>query len=134
MTYMLDTNTCVFLMKGKPVSVRDRLAALGEARVCLSSIVVSELWFGVYNSSMVERNKQALACFLKPFDELAYGCAANRTYGRHRALLKKAGTPVGSLDMLIGVHALSENALLVTNNIREFSRIKGLTLEDWSCG
>ena len=134
MTYMLDTNTCVFLMKGKPASVRHRLATLGEARVCLSSLVVSELWFGVYNSSRIERNTQALECFLEPFEELAYGKEANRIYGRQRALLKKAGTPIGSLDMLIAAHALTENAVLITNNIREFSRIEGLKLEDWCRG
>lgn len=134
MTHMLDTNTCIFLMKGKPVSVRDCLAALNEVRVCLSSVVVSELWFGVYNSRLIERNKQALECFLQPFEELAYGGDANRIYGRHRAVLKKAGTPIGSLDMLIAAHALSEDAILITNNIREFSRIEGLKLQDWSGG
>jgi len=132
MTYMLDTNTCVFLMKGEPISVRNRLEATGERRICLSSIVVSELWFGVYNSRLIERNRQALECFLEPFEELAYGYGANRVYGRHRAALKKSGTPIGSLDLLIAAHALSEDVVLVTNNIREFSRIEGLRLEDWS--
>ncbi|MEA3278161.1 MAG: type II toxin-antitoxin system VapC family toxin [Pseudomonadota bacterium] len=133
MTYMLDTTTCIFLMKGKPPSVRARLISLSRERVCLSSVVVSELWFGVYNSRLLDKNRQALECFLEPFEELAYGHKADRIYGRHRAELKKSGTPVGALDMLIAAHALSEDAVLVTNNIREFSRIEGMKLEDW-CG
>ena len=132
MTYLLDTNTCVFLMKGKPVAVRERLAALGGERVCISSVVISELWFGVYNSQWQEQNRQALECFLAPFEELSYGHAANRIYGRRRAALRKVGPPIGSLDMLIAAHALAEDAVLVTNNLREFSRVAGLKLEDWS--
>lgn len=132
MIHMLDTNTCVFLMKGKPAGVRDRLAALDHQRVCLSSVVVSELWFGVYNSHQVERNARALQCFLRPFEELTYGGEATRVYGQQRAILRRAGTPIGSLDLLIAAHALAEGAILVTNNQREFSRIGGLRLEDWS--
>jgi len=120
-------------MKGKPPSVRARLTSLGTERVCLSSVVVSELWFGVYNSRIVDRNRQALECFREPFEELAYGTKADRIYGQHRAKLKEAGTPVGALDMLFAAHALSEDAVLVTNNTCEFSRIDGMKLEDW-CG
>ena len=132
MIYLLDTNTCVFLMKGTPVAVRERLAALDSERVCISSVVVSELWFGVYNSQRPEKNQRALECFLEPFEELPYGHAANRAYGRERAALKKAGTPIGSLDMLIAAHALSEDAVLVTNNLREFSRVEDLKIQDWT--
>jgi tRNA(fMet)-specific endonuclease VapC len=132
MIYMLDTNTCVFLMKGRPASVRQHLESLLGERVCLSSVVVSKLWFGVHNSRLKEKNKQALQHFLEPFEELPYGHAANEIYGRRRAALKIIGTPIGPLDMLIAAHALSENAILVTNNLKEFSRIDGLRLEDWS--
>ena len=132
MIYMLDTCTCIFLMKGTPTSAREHLASkLGE-RVCLSSIVVSELWFGVYNSQAKEKNKQALERFQEPFEELPYGQAADEIYGQQRAALKIAGTPIGPLDMLIAAHALAESAILVTNNLNEFSRIDGLDLEDWS--
>jgi len=134
MTYMLDTNTCIFLMKGEPASVRERLAALAQERVCLSSVVISELWFGVHNSRQVERNARALDCFLAPFEELTYGRETNRIYGQTRAALKQAGTPIGALDTLIAAHALAEDAVLVTNNIREFSRVEGLRVEDWCAG
>ncbi len=132
--YMLDTNTCIFLMKGKPASLRRRLAAVTDERVCLSSVVVSELWIGVHNSLHVDRNRQALECFLAPFEELAYGPEATQFYGRQRSILKRLGQPIGSLDLLIAAHASAEDAILVTNNIREFSRIEGLKLEDWCNG
>jgi len=132
MIYMLDTCTCIFLMKGTPASAREHLASMCGERVCLSSVVVSELWFGVHNSRLKEKNTQALEHFLDPFEELPYGHAADEIYGQQRAALKIAGTPIGPLDMLIAAHALSENAVLVTNNLKEFSRIDGLRLEDWS--
>jgi len=129
---MLDTCTCIFLMKGSPASAREHLAGKLGDRVCLSSVVISELWFGVYNSQLMEKNKQVLKRFLQPFEELVYGFAANEAYGQQRAILKARGLPIGPLDMLIAAHALAEGATLVTNNLKEFSRIDGLQLQDWS--
>lgn len=76
---------------------------------------MSELWLGLHNSRLVEKNRQALECLLGPVEKLPYGNKADRIYGRHRAALKNAGTPVGSMDMLIAAHALSEDAILVTH-------------------
>ena len=94
--------------------------------------MVSELWFGVYNSQQMEKNKKVLERFPQPFEELAYGYAANGVYGQQRAALKAIELPIGPLDMLIAAHALAEGAILVTNNLNGFSRFDGLQLQDWS--
>ncbi|MDM8545815.1 type II toxin-antitoxin system VapC family toxin [Candidatus Venteria ishoeyi] len=131
MKYMLDTNTCIYLMKGKPACVREKMLSLHGQEFFLSSIVISELWFGVFKSQQVDKNTLILKCFLEPFTELTYGDAANQVYGNIRAKLQKMGTPIGSLDMLIAAHALAESACLVSNNTKEFSRVEGLVLENW---
>jgi tRNA(fMet)-specific endonuclease VapC len=96
-------------------------------------ITVSELQFGMHNSDYPEKNAANLVGFLTGFDLLDYGGAAAFEYGRIRAALRRAGTPIGPLDMLIAAHAKSQNLALVTNNTREFERVSGLELADWLC-
>ena len=102
------------------------------SEVGISSITLTELEYGVQKSSQRERNKLALAQFVAPLAILPYDDHVAPTYGRIRALLEQEGITIGSLDMLIGSHALSLPAILVTNNDREFKRIPGLKVENWS--
>jgi len=130
MTYMLDTNTCIFMMKHDP-KVLGRFHAARSKGVAVSSITLAELEFGVAKSKSKERNRNALLAFSTLVDILPFDTSATAAYGQIRAALEQSGTPIGTLDTLIGAHARSLNMALVTNNTREFSRITGLIIEDW---
>jgi tRNA(fMet)-specific endonuclease VapC len=103
------------------------------AGVCISSITLSELEYGVEKSNAVLRNRTNLLAFSTLVDILPFGDSAAQCYGRIRADLEKKGTPIGSLDMLIAAHAKSRGLILVTNNTREFQRVDGLSIVDWVC-
>lgn len=132
MTYMLDTNICIYAMKKKPETVLQRLRAELDNGVCISSITLAELEYGMKHSSNPAKNEQALLRFLTPLSILPFGPAAASEYGEIRAYLQSQGTPIGPLDMLIAGHARAEKMILVTNNVREFERVSGLELENWA--
>jgi tRNA(fMet)-specific endonuclease VapC len=128
---LLDTNICIYIINAKPPAVlaRFRQHRLGDIGVC--SVVAAELAFGVAKSGS-PRNRQALEMFLAPLTILPFDTAAVWTYGELRADLERHGTPIGSLDTMIAAHALSQQALLVTNNTREFAKVTGLQLDNWA--
>ena len=134
MKVMLDTNTCIAVIKRKPPQVLKRLSAYKVGEVGISWVTLAELEFGVAKSQHVEKNQAALDEFVLPLEIANFDRETARVYGRVRATLEKKGAPIGSLDMMIGAHALSLGATLATNNTREFSRIKGLTIVDWLAG
>ena len=128
--YLLDTNTCIYIINRRPPGVFARFEALTVGEVGISSITGAELAFGVAKSGS-ERNRQALNKFLVPLDICAFEEAAMRQYGMLRSRLERLGTPIGALDTLIAAHALALGCVLVTNNVREFQRVPGLALENW---
>ena len=131
MKYLLDTNICVFLMKNR----RETVAKYEQNMpfgIAISTITLSELQFGVYNSAFPEKNGENLLRFLLGIAVLDYDSAAADEYGRIRAYLRRKGTPIGELDMLIAAHAKAEGLIIATNNTSEFERISGLLIEDWA--
>jgi len=132
MRYMLDTNICIYLIKQKPEKVLRHFKAHSVGEIGISSITLAELRYGVERSQQVQKNRQALEEFTLPLEIAAFDEASAEVYGSVRAGLEQAGTPVGSMDMLIGAHALSLGVTLVTNNLREFEKIKNLKVVDWS--
>ena len=130
--FLLDTNTCIYIIKRKPEQALARLQSLQVSDVGVSAITLSELEYGVSKSSKPEQNKMALAEFLAPLEILPYDDLAAARYGEIIARLEIQGTPIGPLDMLIGAHALALECVLVTNNEREFSRIFDLEIENWA--
>jgi tRNA(fMet)-specific endonuclease VapC len=129
--YLLDTNTCIAIIKHQPEAIQSRLTHLPVDEVGVSSIVVAELWYGVALSKKKKQNEMALKDFLDYVAVLNWPLDACRIYGGVRANLKKKGTPIGAMDLLIAAHALLLNAVLVTANQREFQRIPGLKIENW---
>ena len=137
MTYMLDTNICIYAMKNKPENVDGRIICPSSKKelnsgVCISSITLAELEYGMKHSSNPAKNEQALLRFLIPLSILPFGAVAATEYGAIRTYLQNNGTPIGPLDMLIAAHAKSENMILVTNNVREFERVPELEIENWA--
>ncbi|MBI4826629.1 MAG: type II toxin-antitoxin system VapC family toxin [Nitrospirae bacterium] len=132
MKFMLDTNTCIYIIKQKPPSVLKRFKAYSVGEIGISSIGLAELRFGVAKSQHVRKNGEALDAFILPLEIADFDEKVARSYGDLRAALEKRGNPIGSMDMLIGAHALSLGITLVTNNVREFRKIKHLKVVDWT--
>jgi tRNA(fMet)-specific endonuclease VapC len=128
---MLDTNICIYIIKNRPQSVLEELKKCDVGDIILSSITVSELMYGAHKSQFVEKNLQAIEHFLIPFDVVNYDYKASLEYGKIRAALEQNGQPIGALDTLIAAHAKSLDVVLVSNNLKEFERVKGLKVENW---
>lgn len=127
---LLDTNICIYIINAKPPAVLARFQKYWLGDIGLSSVVAAELAFGVAKSGST-RNRLALEMFLAPLTIVPFDAAAVWAYGDLRADLERRGTPIGSLDTLIAAHAISLQALLVTNNTREFAKVPGLQLDNW---
>lgn len=127
---LLDTNICIYIINVKPPEVLARFHRYSLGEIGLSSVVAAELAYGVAKSGS-SRNRQALEMFLAPLELVPFDDRAVWAYGRLRADLERRGQSIGAMDTMIAAHALSLNALLVTNNTREFSRVAGLHLENW---
>ena len=120
------------MIRGKPDRILSRIRRCRPGDVGISSITLVELWHGVANSRNPEGNGAALEGFLLPLEVFDFGEAAALAYGAVRSSREKAGTPIGAIDTLIAAHAVSLGATLVTNNTREFRRVKPLNVADWT--
>jgi tRNA(fMet)-specific endonuclease VapC len=129
---LLDTNTCIYLIRRRPKEALQRFERFEVGEVGVSVITVSELRYGVEKNTRPEQNLRALEQFLLPLEVQDFGPEATVSYGRVRASLEERDMPIGPLDTLIAAHALSLGATLVTNNSREFERVSGLQIEDWT--
>jgi tRNA(fMet)-specific endonuclease VapC len=129
---LLDTNICIYIIKKKPLSVISELRSREISKIGISSIVLSELEYGVFKSQNSDKNRLALTKFITPFDVIAFDDMAAKKYGQVRSELERSGAPIGPLDTLIAAHALAIDATVVTNNVKEFSRVSGLKYENWT--
>jgi len=132
--YMLDTDTCSYIMKRSNAQVLKRLSALPVSDVCISVITKSELLFGVEVSPRRRQDQAALSAFLNYIEVLDFPDPASPHYARIRAGLKRLGTMIGANDLFIAAHARSLGLTLVTNNTREFGRVSRLVIENWTVG
>jgi tRNA(fMet)-specific endonuclease VapC len=131
----LDTNVAIALLSGEASPVRSRFeeaVALGET-IAASSVVLFELWFGAEKSARRDANVRKIATFMgSPLKVLDFDAGDAEEAGQIRALLRRDGTPIGPYDVLIAAQARRRDAVLVTANTREFARVPGLKLEDWT--
>ena len=131
MKYLIDTNICIYIMNNHPPEVLEKFKLIGVGEVGISSISVSELHYGACKSNKTKQNIKRLEEFLYPFEILAYDESASREYGKIRSQLEKKGQIIGPLDMLIAAHAISKRLTIITNNTKEFKRVKLLKIENW---
>jgi len=134
MKYLIDTNICIYIMNNHPAAVLEKFKQVQVGDIGISSITVSELYYGACKSNRMKHNFDRLEEFLYPFDILNYDENASREYGKIRARLEKKGLVIGPLDMLIAAHALSLQRIIITNNAKEFKRINSLRVENWVQG
>lgn len=128
--YLLDTNTCIFYIKGK-FELDKKFEDVDPDNCFFSEITLAELKFGVENSEKKEKNQKALNNFLTGIAVVPIFHSLD-LYAKEKARLRKQGTPVDDFDLLIGVTSVAHNLIMVTNNTEHFKRIKGISLEDWT--
>ena len=132
MTYMLDTNICIYLIKRQPKGVLRKFLSITPGEIVISTVTIAEMMYGVEKSQYKENNRTALELFLAPLEIVDFDFRAAQRYGVIRAFLELKGTPIGAYDMMIAAHAHSLDFTLVTNNLGEFSRIPDLTVANWA--
>ena len=130
--YMLDTDICIYIIKSKPESVLSRLKRLQPGQLSMSSITFAELMNGAKKSQHIRENVEKLNALGEIINILPFDKRAAVFYGDVRAALEKRGEIIGSNDLLIAAHALSLDIILVTNNEKEFQRVDGLRIENWT--
>ena len=127
---LLDTNICIYIINHRPPNVVERFRRYRAGEIGLSSVVAAELAYGVAKRGSA-RNRAALEMFLAPLEILPFDQDAVWVYGELRSELERLGKPIGALDTMIAAHALALNAMLVTNNVREFAQVPRLQLDNW---
>lgn len=134
MSCLLDTNACIAIINGRPPRVRHRLrsALTGGEPVAVSAIALFELWYGIAKSARTAANAERLAVFLAPLDTLPFDDDDARAAGAVRAALEQAGTPIGAYDTLLAGQAVRRGLILVTANVAEFARVRGLSWQNWA--
>ena len=132
MKYFLDTNICIYFLKGEYSPIEKRLRKKKPSDVKIPSVVKAELLFGAEKSQKVSENQRKIMSFLSPFEVLPFGDSETEAYARIRAQLEKQGTPIGANDMLIAAIVLTDEGTLVTNNEKEFGQVKDLKVQNWT--
>ena len=130
MTYLLDTNICIYIINEQPAQVLQRLIQAGRDSLAISTVTVAELAFGVAKSTRPD-SRAKLENFLSKFPILDWDQVAAWVYGNVRKTLEAKGQRIGERDLLLACQALALDATMVTNNTREFERVEGLKLENW---
>lgn len=133
MRWLLDTNILIAISKRHP-ALLPRLQAIDAAAICLSSVVLAEIEYGIAKSARKEANRQVFNAIIDNFDVHAFDTAAASHFGILRAELEARGRIIGPYDMQIAAHALALDCTLVTDNVREFQRVPGLRVENWLSG
>jgi tRNA(fMet)-specific endonuclease VapC len=129
--YILDTSVCVEILRGRADNAVNRIRECADDEIGISIITLAELQYGTARSNRPEHHAEVVIDFVTPLVVLPFDAEAAKVYGEVRAALERAGTPIGPLDTLIASHAISVNAAIVTNNVREFQRVAGLHVENW---
>lgn len=128
--YLLDTNICVFIMRGKHPEIKDRLLEVGISECAISEITVGELLYGAHCSGKPDENIELVKNFCSEFNVISLSVALEE-FARQKARLRNRGELIDDMDMLIGVTAVSEGMTLITDNIRHFERLENIQIENW---
>ncbi len=130
--YLLDTNICIYIIKKKPTEVLNVLKQKLKKNTFISAITVAELEYGVEKSKFPDNNRVSLLEFLSIFNIINFDDRDAVVFGKIKVMLEKIGKVICPMDLLISSQAISKNLVLVTNNVKEFERINGLKIENWT--
>ncbi len=130
--YYLDTNICIFYMRGKNIELHDKIDSIASEFIKIPAVVKGELLVGAEKSKRRKETLLETLAFCMPYEIVPFDNSVLRTYARIRAAIELSGQKIGYNDTLIAATVLAKNGILVTNNVKEFDRIDGLTVEDWT--
>jgi len=130
--YYLDTNICVYFLNGKYPQVMEKIKKINPIEIKIASIVKAELLYGAEKSQNTETNKNLIIKFLEPFEIKDFNDKCTIEYSKIRSVLELKGTTIGPNDYIIASTVLSNDGILITNNVDEFKRIKNLRIENWT--
>lgn len=128
--YLLDTNICIFFLQGK-FGLRDKIKSVGLANICISEITVAELLYGAYNSANFAKHIAEVNDIVSIFTVIPI-FSSLEMYARQKAMLKRAGLIIDDFDILIGSTAVTNDMVLVSDNVRHLSRLEGVDIENWA--
>ncbi|MCW7490915.1 type II toxin-antitoxin system tRNA(fMet)-specific endonuclease VapC [Leptospira meyeri] len=131
MNYFLDTNICIYFLKGKNLKIENNIKKLNPNRIKIPSIVKAELLLGALKSQNPKKNRDIVLDFVDPFEIIGFNDVESEIYSEIRSNLEFKGLPIGPNDLIIASIVLNNNGILVTNNEKEFSRIQSLKIENW---
>ncbi|MBW0435451.1 type II toxin-antitoxin system VapC family toxin [Leptospira yasudae] len=131
MNYFLDTNICIYFLKGKSENIEKNIRKLNPNRIKIPSVVKAELLLGAFKSNDKKKNREVVLSFLDPFEIIGFNDIESEIYAEIRSDLEIQGIPIGPNDLLIASVVLSSNGILITNNEKEFKRILNLKVENW---
>ena len=129
--YLLDTNICIYVMKNAYPALTQKVFSFATSDLCISSVTVFELEFGAVKSNWGGKTRQSMQMFLAPFNIIDFDSNDAASAGILRGYLEKQGSPIGPYDIQIAGQAVAKSLILVTHNVGEFSRVPGITVEDW---
>jgi tRNA(fMet)-specific endonuclease VapC len=132
MIYCLDTNICIYFLNNRRHGIYERLREIPRGSIKIPAVVTAELYYGAAKSAMREYNLRIYSQFIAMYDIIPFDLMISRAYGDIRAALERRGQMIGGNDIMIAASALCFGAVLVTNNVREFSRVDGLFVENWT--
>lgn len=130
MTYLLDTDTCIYWMKNR-YEIREKVRQIGWDKISICVITAAELYYGAYHSSRVTENLSRAEFFIQQVPVLPLTDKTLRRFGELKSQLRRIGQPIADFDLMIASVALTEGKIVVTNNTRHYDRIPGLQLENW---
>lgn len=131
MSRLLDTNTCIYFLNEKSDKLIRRFQEVTPADIKLPAVTVAELFYGAEKSQARKKNRQKVEAFIRPFEIIPFDEQACRVYENIRSKVESLGTPIGPMDLLIASIGLAHDYVLITNNTKEFKRIKGLKIDNW---
>ena len=130
--YFLDTNTCIYFLNGRFQQIKTKVLSTPPNQIAIPSVVKAELLFGAYKSRSREKNIEKVSQFLEPFEIIVFDDMMTWVYADIRCATEACGHSVGPNDLFIASIVKFHEGILVTNNVREFKRIQGLVVEDWT--
>ncbi|RPJ56731.1 MAG: type II toxin-antitoxin system VapC family toxin [Dehalococcoidia bacterium] len=131
MRYMLDTNICSYILKNRPLSVKAQFELVGTRALCISTVVLAELYYGAARHPRGPSIRQEIDDFVSRLAVIPWDETAADHYGHIRTAMEKDGTLIGAMDMMIAAHARSQGITLVSNNTRHFEKVPGLLIANW---
>lgn len=131
MSYLLDTDICIYILNGASSALEQQFREKAGTRICVSTLTEAELYYGALHSSRPEKNRERVRVLLDPLEMVSFDSEAAHQFAQIKETLVTKGKPIGAIDMLIAAIAKAKELTLVTNNVKHFKSIPGLTVENW---